>query len=422
MKTVKFYTLGCKVNSYETAAMEELFRGKGYTVTEEEKADVIVVNTCTVTGTGAQKSRQMVRRARRLNPDAVVAMVGCLPQAEPEEAYRIEEADIIAGTSDKGRIVELVEEYRGKKLHCVCAPSDSFEPLRAVRQEQTRAVLKIEDGCTNFCSYCMIPYARGKVRSKPLAEVAEEAAAQAAQGYTEIVLTGIHLGSYGRDTGDTLLDAIRAVHEVEGIKRIRLGSLEPRTVDEAFVKAIADLPKVCPHLHLSLQSGSDSVLKRMNRRYTAKEYLEACERAREIPSMSITTDLIVGFPGETEEELVESLLFAETAGLTRMHIFPYSKRKGTPAATMQGQIPKAEKERRARIAKKTSDRLAYEFHYDMLEEEAEVLFEETKDGIARGYTANYVRVAVPCEEALTGEYRTVRLLHATPEEIEGELI
>ena len=329
-----FCTLGCKVNQYDTEAMRELFEKAGYeTVDFSEPADVYLINTCTVTQTGDKKSRQMISRAHALSPNAKIVVAGCYAQRAPEEVLALPGVNLVIGTKERARVVELVEKLAQDKQDAVSdlRTERTFEPLTASHEGRTRAQLKIQEGCDRFCTYCIIPYARGPIRSRPLQDVRCELEKLAAAGYHEVVLTGIHLMSYGRDLGDgvTLIDAIAQAEGLSQIRRIRLGSLEPQLLSETFVRALAENPRVCHQFHLSLQSGSAGVLKRMNRRYTPEEYAECVHRLRSaMPGCAITTDIIVGFPGETEEEFEETLAFARQVSLARIHVFPYSRRAG----------------------------------------------------------------------------------------------
>ena len=336
---VKFITLGCKTNYYESQAMSELFRKKGYEITDEKgPSDIYIINTCTVTGTGAQKSRQHIRRAKKENPDAIVAVTGCFAQTEPEIAASLDGVDVVIGTANKKSIVECVEKaLKGEKilLNCDMTQFSEYEELCiTTNQDRVRATVKIEDGCDNFCTYCIIPYARGRVRSRAPEKILEEVKELAKSGYAEIVLTGIHLDSYGKDFGfkTKLIDIIEMISEVDGISRIRLGSLEPVIIDEAFVARAKKIKNLCPHFHLALQSGCNETLKRMNRHYTTSDYEKAVMLLREnIPDVSFTTDVMVGLPGETEEEFLSSYNFCKKIGFMQMHIFKYSPRKGTKA-------------------------------------------------------------------------------------------
>ena len=399
---VALTTLGCKVNRYETEAMRELFQSAGWTVVDfAERADAYVINTCTVTQVSDAKSRQLIARAHRSNPEALIAAVGCYAQTAPETVSALEGVGLVLGTDGKARIVEAVTKAlsaSGEKS-AICMPppgQEGFMPLSAVRDSRTRATLKIQDGCVNYCAYCIIPYARGPLRSRPLPEISREVTALAREGYREVVLTGIHLASYGRDLGDCgLLDAIERASGAPGLERIRLGSLEPLWIDRAVAKALAQNPKVCRQFHLSLQSGSDAVLTRMNRRYSAATYLGALELLREeMPSCAITTDVIAGFPGETEAEHQETLAFCERAGFARMHVFPFSERAGTKAASMPGRLEKSVREARARELSALGKRLTRSYLAAQIGSVVEVLAE---DG-GEGYSGNYIRVRTNAPE------------------------
>lgn len=404
-------TLGCKVNHYETEAMRELFTHEGWQIVDfSEPADVYVVNTCTVTQTSDAKSRQMIARAHRMNPDALVVAVGCYAQVAPESVAALEGVGLVIGTGGRKEIVSRVNEalVSHKRESCVVPLGElrEFEPFSAVRDSRTRATLKIQDGCVNYCSYCIIPYARGPLRSRPLNEISSEVALLAAEGYREVVLTGIHLASYGRDLPEpcvTLLDAIQRAGEPAGIRRIRLGSLEPLFVTKPVAKALADDEKICRQFHLSLQSGSNTVLGRMNRRYTAEEYLHALDLLRaQMPACAVTTDVIAGFCGETEEEHRETLAFCEQAAFARMHVFPFSLRKGTKAERLPGHLPKAVKEARAQELIALGKRLTGQFLRSQIGSVVEVLAES--DGA--GYSGNYIRVRTGAPE---GEIVRIRL-------------
>ena len=403
-------TLGCKVNHYETEAMRELFAQDGWEIVDfSDTADVYVVNTCTVTQTSDTKSRQMIARAHRNNPDALVVAVGCYAQTAPESVSALEGVGLVIGTDGRKQIVSRVNDaLRAKSGESFVSPiyeMRSFEPLSAVRDSRTRATLKIQDGCVNFCSYCIIPYARGPLRSRPPEEISGEVASLAAEGYKEIVLTGIHLASYGRDlSGDeTLLDAIARASVPDGIRRIRLGSLEPLFVTKDVANTLSQNPKICKQFHLSLQSGSDSVLRRMNRRYTAQEYLDAIGLLRQyMPDCAVTTDVIAGFPGETDEAHRETLVFCEKAAFARMHVFPFSLRKGTKAEQLEGHLPKSVKEARAKELLSLGKRLTSNYLRAQTGSVVEVLAES--DGT--GYSGNYIRVRTDAPE---GEIVRIRL-------------
>ena len=397
MKKVALHNLGCKVNAYETEAMQEMLEHAGYEIVPfQEGADIYVINTCTVTNIADRKSRQMLHRARKMNPDAVVVAAGCYVQAQAEKQVIDPCIDIVLGNNKKQDLLtalQAYEEAHGDLREVIdINHTKEYENLHLTKQgEHTRAYIKVQDGCNQFCSYCIIPYARGRVRSRAKEDVVAEVTDLAKNGYQEVVLTGIHLSSYGIDfeNEDNLLSLIRAVHKIEGIKRIRLGSLEPRIITEEFVQAIAALPKMCPHFHLSLQSGCNETLKRMNRRYTSEEFYEKCEILRKyFEKPALTTDVIVGFPQETEEEFETTYEFLKKICFYETHIFKYSKREGTKAAVMQGQIPEQIKAKRSArlIELGEKNRRAYEESF--LGKTVEVLVEE-KSNVYRAHKRVY---------------------------------
>ena len=355
MKKAASFALGCKVNQYESEAIAELFAEKGYEIVGiDEEADVYVINTCTVTNFGDKKSRQLIRKVKRQNENAIVAVVGCYAQTAPKELMEIAGVNLVIGTKDRAQIVEMVEQYdraNGVENHVSDIMKERvFEPLSIQKlANRTRAYLKIQDGCSQYCSYCIIPYARGPIRSREPQEVVAEVKRLAENGFKEVVLTGIHVASYGKDRRDTsLLDILKQVHEVEGIERIRFSSIEPNVVTEEFAQTMAALPKVCDHFHLSLQSGCDKTLKEMNRKYDTEKYRQAAATLRKyLPKVALTTDIIVGFPGETEEDFRESYAFAEEIGFAKIHVFPYSPKRGTPAAARKDQLLNAVKSERS---------------------------------------------------------------------------
>ena len=421
---VALTTLGCKVNHYETEAMRELFVQDGWEIVEfSELADVYVINTCTVTQTSDTKSRQMIARAHRLNPNALVVAVGCYAQTAPEAVADLEGVGLVIGTSGRNEIVSRVQDaLRSRQEETYISPlyeMREFEQLSAVRDSRTRATLKIQDGCVNFCSYCIIPYARGPLRSRPLDEISSEVRLLATEGYREIVLTGIHLASYGRDLSDqgaTLLDAIQRASEHAGIRRIRLGSLEPLFVTEEVARALSQNNKICRQFHLSLQSGSDTVLLRMNRKYSTEEYLKALALLRQyMPDCAITTDVIAGFVGETEEEHQQTLAFCEKAAFARMHVFPFSLRKGTKAEELPGHLPKAVKEARAKELIHLGKALTHAYLQSQIGSVVEVLAES--DGA--GYSGNYIRVKTDAPE---GEIVRIRIEGFEDETAYGTLL
>ncbi|SBW09873.1 Threonylcarbamoyladenosine tRNA methylthiotransferase MtaB [uncultured Eubacteriales bacterium] len=428
---IAIYTLGCKVNQYETQALETELVKRGHTLVPfEGEAEAYVINTCTVTAVSDKKSRAMIRRARKSRPDAVVAVCGCYAQTDPEAVVALE-VDLVMGTADRMAFLDEVEKLVEHKAAAPEVRVDNimthraFEHLPAGGLEgRTRAMLKVEDGCVNFCSYCIIPYARGPVRSLPLEAAVYEAKRLARDGYREIVLTGIEISSWGQELrdGTGLIDLIEAVCAAAPGLRIRLGSLEPRTITEEFCRRSAALPNLCPHFHLSMQSGSDAVLARMNRKYDTFWYYKSVELLREYYSdPAITTDLIVGFPGETEEEFMETLAFVEKCAFSSMHIFPYSRREGTPAAGMGEQASNAIKEDRARRAGSLADRLEADYLTRRVGETLPVLFEEEKGGLWRGHAPNYVAVYAK-GEALHNVQRDVKITGLHADGLVGEIV
>ncbi len=404
-KKAALHNLGCKVNAYETEAMQQMLEDAGYEIVPfNEEADVYVVNTCSVTNMADRKSRQMLHKAKKKNPESIVVATGCYVQTSEQEALEDLSIDIIIGNDRKHELVSLIEEMQRDTVDDINDGVHEFEELFVSKTaEHTRAFIKVQDGCNQFCSYCIIPYARGRVRSRKLENVVEEVKRLASNGFKEIVLTGIHLSSYGVDCDDNLLNLIKKVHEIDGIERIRLGSLEPRLITEEFVKEISGLKKVCPHFHLSLQSGCDETLKRMNRKYTTEEYAKGCEILRKYyEHPAITTDVIVGFPGETDEEFETTAQYLRDIHFYEMHIFKYSKRKGTRAAVMENQIPEQEKTKRSARLIELSDEMSKEFRDYYIGKTKEVLFEEqiTIDGEAYfvGHTKEYVKIAMKSDE------------------------
>lgn len=422
MKKAALHNLGCKVNAYETEAMQQMLESAGYEIVSfGEQADVYVINTCSVTNMADRKSRQMLHRAKKLNPEAVVVAAGCYVQTKEQEAFVDETIDIIIGNNKKHELVSRLEEFFQEhgKIEAVLdinEKNQEYEDLYLDKpSEHTRAFIKVQDGCNQFCSYCIIPYARGRVRSRDIESVLQEVKRLAENGYQEVVLTGIHLSSYssvqttedGSETKVSLLTLIQEIHKVEGIKRIRLGSLEPKVVTEEFAKELSKLEKICPHFHLSLQSGCDETLKRMNRKYTAEEYEKGCEILRKyFTHPAITTDVIVGFPGETEEEFAITKDFVERIHFYEMHIFQYSKREGTLAATMKNQVPENVKKERSAQLIALGEKMSKEFRSFYFGKDEEVLFEEEvllgnkEEKYYIGHTKEYVKVAKKSEQPL----------------------
>jgi len=419
MKKAALHNLGCKVNAYETEAMQQLLKRHGYEIVPfEEKADVYIINTCTVTNMADRKSRQMLHRARKRNPEAVVVACGCYVQAR--EGEQDECADIVIGNNQKKNLIEILKDYEIRREAHVTDLIDinhtqEYEDLHLERTaEHTRAYVKVQDGCNQFCTYCIIPYVRGRVRSRGRDSVLGEIQKLSENGYKEVVLTGIHLSSYGSDTKDSLQNLLLSVHEIQGIARIRLGSLEPGIITEDFVKTIAELPKVCPHFHLSLQSGCDATLKRMNRRYTSAEYDEKCKLLRKYFNRpALTTDVIAGFPGETEEEFAQSKAFIDKVGFYETHVFKYSKRKGTKAASMEDQVPEEVKTARSNELLKLGRQKQAAYEEALIGTVQEVLIEEEvlMDGerCQTGHTREYVKVLQKSDENKVNEIVNVEI-------------
>lgn len=411
MKSVAFCTLGCKVNQYETEAMLELFRSAGYSEADfDDFADIYVINTCTVTSISDRKSRQMIRRAKRLNPDAFVIVCGCYAQTAPDSVLAIDDVDLVLGTNEHKNIVRLAEErFKGAIVNDISTTHD-FENLSINTQSgKSRAYVKIQEGCNQFCTYCIIPYARGPIRSRPVSEIMAESESLAASGFTELIYVGIHVASYGLDTKECdLAELIVKLNKIDGLKRIRLSSIEPMTLDKTFCERIKDSGKLCPHFHLSLQSGCDSTLKRMNRRYTTEQYREIADGLkRYFPDCAITTDIMVGFPGETDSEFAQTIKFTESIGFADAHIFKYSRRKGTPADKMSDQVSPEIKDARSKELIKITSESRNKFLNEQLNKPAEVLFETRNGDFLEGKTGNYCTVYVKTNCDLIGEYRTV---------------
>ena len=427
---VAFYTLGCKVNQYETQALSELFEGRGHIVVPfSEQADCYIVNSCTVTAQGDKKARQMLRRAKAGRPGAAAALTGCYPQAFPGAAAAIAEADIVTGSSNRAELVEAVEEFfaSGRRVVRVRPhrAGEAFEALTVGRMEgKTRAFVKIEDGCDRWCAYCIIPAARGPVRSKPLEELGGELAGLSARGHREAVLTGVNLSSYGRDIGSDLGQAVELACSLPGFDRVRLGSLEPDLTGDDLIARLAAQPKFCPQFHLSVQSGCDATLTRMRRRYTTAQYLELLEKLRRAFDLpGITTDLMVGFPGETDGEFAQTLDFLTKAGFAKVHIFPYSPRPGTAAAVMPGQVDAAVKEQRARLATRAAAQTRDAFLASMAGRAEPVLFERSSHpGFQEGHTPNGVHVLLAGGQDLRWQLRQTRITGVEGESCLGELL
>ena len=416
-KTVAFYTLGCKVNQYETNAMEQQFIKNGYEIVNNtEKADIYIVNTCTVTNMAERKSRQMLRRAKEINQSAIIVVCGCYAQVAKNELEKIPEIDIILGINEKNNIVEIVEKYIQEhsikeEVEDVSKQNEFLDFGDVTYTEKNRAVVKVQDGCNMFCSYCIIPYARGRIRSRKIESVVSEIEKIAQQGIKEVVITGIHVASYGKDFDETsnkkirLIDLLEEINKINGIERIRLSSLEPTIVDEEFTKRLSKLEKICDHFHLSLQSGCDETLKRMNRKYTTSRYKEATDILRQhYPNVSFTTDVIVGFPGETDEEFDKTYEFLKSIDFYRMHIFKYSPRRGTVAEKMPNQVDGNIKEKRSNKLIELSNQNENKHNKEYIGKKVKVLFEEYEEGFFKGHTTNYIMVKVHGDAARADEF------------------
>lgn len=407
-RTVAFYTLGCKVNQYETNAMEQQFIQNNYKIVDNtEKADIYVINTCTVTNMADRKSRQMLRRVKEINQSAVIVVCGCYAQVAKTELEQIPEVDIILGINEKNKIVQIVEEYLASKNNIIevadVSKQKEFLDFGDVTYtEKNRAVIKVQDGCNMFCSYCLIPYARGRIRSRKIENVVSEIEKISKQGIKEVVITGIHVASYGKDFENEnirLINLLEEINKIEGIERIRLSSLEPTIVDEEFAQRLSKLEKICDHFHLSLQSGCDATLKRMNRKYTTARYKEATEILRKFyPNANFTTDVIVGFPGETDEEFNQTYKFLKEIEFYKMHIFKYSPRKGTVAEKLPNQVDGNIKEERSKKLIELSNNMQNEKNSQYIGKTVKVLFEEYENGYYKGHTTNYMVVKVPEKE------------------------
>ncbi|MBO5734131.1 MAG: tRNA (N(6)-L-threonylcarbamoyladenosine(37)-C(2))-methylthiotransferase MtaB [Clostridia bacterium] len=431
-KKVAICTLGCKVNTYESEAVKKQFENHGYiSVDFSDSADVYIINTCTVTHLGDRKSRQMIRRTKQINPYSTLVVMGCYAQVAPDEVEKIEEVDIIVGTAQKAHIYDAVAEFleNNKKQNLVCDISHKtdFEELEVTSYEgRTRAILKIQDGCNNFCSYCIIPYARGRIRSRSIESSVNEAKRLAAHGFCEIVLVGIHIASFGRDTGESLIDLLTQLNNIDGIKRIRMGSLEPTLFSDEFTQKLSKLPKICRHFHLSLQSGCDETLKRMNRKYTTADYMESVKRIRTaFEDAAITTDIMVGFPGETDAEFDSTMKFIDEVSFAEAHIFKYSIRRGTVAEKMPNQVAPEVKEERSKrlieLTKKTHD----EFLTSHIDKEVSVLFEREykgKKGYYEGKTDNYITVIAKSDTDVSGEIKGVKIHSVKKGVAEGTIL
>ncbi len=431
---VHFISLGCKVNQYETECIKEKFISEGFDISDDnQNADVIIINSCTVTSSGDNKSLKALKQARRFSPDAVIVLTGCMPQAASKnEIHNFSEADIITGTKNKNAIPDMVKRFLKNREAIVDIEQykngDSFEDMKCGEfKHKTRAFVKIQDGCNQFCSYCIIPYARGRCRSKPLDKLKCEIEELAKNGHKEIVLVGINLAFYGRDLGLCLADAAEVCCKTEGIERVRLSSIEPEIITDDDLKRLASFKEFCPHFHLSLQSGCDKILKAMNRHYTCEEYYDLVCRIRKFfPDASITTDIMTGFPGETEEDFEETVSFARKIGFAKIHVFPYSIRPGTRAAQMPGQLCERIKTQRAKILKETAEKLSEDFHKSMIGKTFPVLFErERTEEFHQGHTPNYILVKIPkknFEKSLRRRIFCVKIIESDKDCCTGEIV
>lgn len=434
MKKFNIETLGCKVNQYESEALEKLFMEHGFEKVEKGvPADVYVINTCTVTGQAAQKSRQQISRAKRENPDAQIAVVGCYSQVSPQDIVDLGGVDVLIGTKHRAKVLDLLKESKekGQLINVVdnIKHNQAFDELDSnTERDMTRAYLKIQEGCNMFCSYCIIPYARGPISSREMDNIVEETKRLSAKGYKEIVLTGIHVESYGKERGKDyfrLIDVVEKVAEVEGIERIRLSSVEPRIITDDFLERYKNTNKGCDHFHLSLQSGSDTILKAMNRKYTTSEYKEKVNLIRKyLPNAGITTDIIVGFPGETDELFQETMDFVKDISFSKIHVFPFSRREGTKAYDFPNQVEnKLKKERAAILAKKEAE-ISNAFLDSFIGKELDVLFEfdSSRPVLSEGYSTNYLRVSVPRDDELINEIKSVKIIERKGDQLKGIVI
>jgi len=422
---IAFATLGCKVNLYDTEAVIELFQNKGYEIVDfNDFADIYFINTCTVTNFGDKKSRQMIRRAKKQNKDAIIVAAGCYAQVFPKEVEKIEGVNIVIGTKDRNKIVEIVENYddTSKVINEVSdiMKEKEFEKLSITKmRDRTRAYLKIQEGCNRFCTYCIIPFARGSVRSRPKEDIISEVKVLAQNGFKEIVLTGIHVASYGVDIKDmNLIKIIKSVNDIDGIERIRFSSVEPTVITDEFISEIEKMPKVCDHYHLSLQSGCDKILNAMNRKYSSEQYRQAVYKIRKVfPDAAVTTDVIVGFPGESDSDFLESCEFIKNLSISKVHVFPFSPKKGTKAALMPDKVPNNIKNERSRNLIEISNDLNIKFIRSMVGKVKPVLFERCiGNNLYEGHTTNYINVFVQSNENITNNIKNVKISEVLKEE------
>ena len=429
MKNISFYTLGCKVNQYETNAMMQKFQEAGYQIVDinDNISDICVINTCTVTNMSDRKSRHMLRKIKEKNHNAIIIATGCYAQVAKKQLEEMSEVDIVIGNDEKNDIVYFLEEYMKKQqkiveVQDISKQKEFIDMGQITYTEKTRAVIKVQDGCNQFCSYCLIPYARGRVRSRKPESILKEIKQIAQKGIQEIVITGIHIASYGRDfdNGYYLIDLLEEINKIDGIVRIRLGSLEPTIITEDFMKRLIKLDKICHHFHLSLQSGCDETLKRMNRKYTTSQFKEIVSRLRKYYNdVILTTDIIVGFPGETKEEFKQTYQFLKEIKFYKMHVFPYSPREGTRAAIMENQVDNKLKEHRSKELIEMSNQNQKKYNEQYVGEEVEVLFEENEDGYYKGHTQNYILVKYKTTDNLENKLKYVKVLESFIEYVEA---
>lgn len=427
-KTVAFYTLGCKVNQYETNAIKQKFLEENYNIIDfEESADVYVINTCTVTNMSDRKSRQIIRKAKMHNKNAILVVTGCYVQVAKEQLEQMKEIDIVIGNQEKKNIISYIQKYQKEReeyISDILQEKTFAEFGTTIYTDKTRAVVKVQDGCDRFCSYCIIPYTRGRIRSRKLQDIISEIQEIAKKGIKEVVITGIHLASYGRDSKTSLIDLLKQINKIQGIRRIRLGSLEPTLMQKDFIEQLVKLEKICDHFHLSLQSGCNETLQRMNRRYTIEEFYEGIKRLREnFPNVSLTTDIIVGFPGETEEEFQTTYEFLKKVKFYKMHVFKYSPRKGTKAATMPNQIEGNIKEKRSKKLIELSNQNQEEQNRNYIGKEVEVLLEEQEGEYIKGHTSNYIMVYVKSNNVkMKNIVKLAKIIEKKGENLIGEYV
>ena len=423
-----FYTLGCRVNSYDTQAMIELFKTNGYEIVDShEKADVYVINTCAVTNESERKSKQIVRRLKKQNENAITVLTGCFAESNFEEAKKVDSADIVCGTHKREKIIEYINEFKSKQSKVYNLEEDSREFDKAgitTYDGKSRAFIKVQDGCNMFCTYCIIPYARGVLKNASVEKVLSQIDALSKKGYREVVITGIHVASYKADTGENLIDLLELIDKENKVDRIRLGSLEPKLLTDTFLNRLSKLKSFCPHFHISLQSGCDKTLKEMNRKYTTEEYMEIVQRVRKyFDNPGITTDIIVGFPNETDQDFEITKEFTYKLGFSYVHIFPYSPKHGTPASEMNNQITKEVKSKRAKELKEVMENKREYFLDDMIGKREKVLIEKKlNDDMYEGYSENYIYVEVKSDKDIFNKIVDVRITEKTPTHLRGEII